>query len=197
MSKDDYIRFRCSTDLKELVAKQAEEKGMNITDYMEYLIRKDRENMMYVYTCTYEWDDELLEKVINNGLAVPTDKDDNSHIISKLDKICIDGQTFNSTYTLEEYIRGFDGGDYVELCKNLEITKEDVIETFVGELYQPCDDSGMTYADKIYQSESPDEAISEYINKFLLIQIDFVMTDIKCKITQIEKDIKDGTLKWE
>ena len=114
MSKDDYIRFRCSTDLKELVAKQAEEKGMNITDYMEYLIRKDRENMMYVYTCTYEWDDELLEKVINNGLAVPTDKDDNSHIISKLDKICIDGQTFNSTYTLEEYIRCFDGGDYVE-----------------------------------------------------------------------------------
>ena len=41
MSKDDYIRFRCSTDLKELASKQAEEKGMNITDYMEYLIRKD------------------------------------------------------------------------------------------------------------------------------------------------------------
>ena len=73
MSKDDYIRFRCSTDLKELASKQAEEKGMNITDYMEYLIRKDRENMMYVYTCTYEWEYELLEKVmlsmIVNGLA--------------------------------------------------------------------------------------------------------------------------------
>ena len=130
-------------------------------------------------------------------MAVPTGKDDNSHIISKLDKICIDGQTFNSTYTLEEYIRCFDGGDYVELCSNLEIAKEDVIETFVGELYQSCDDSGITYADKIYQSESPDNTISEYINKFLLIQIDFVMTDIKCKIIQIEKDIKDGTLKWE
>ena len=30
MSKDDYIRFRCSTELKELAGKQAEEKGMNI-----------------------------------------------------------------------------------------------------------------------------------------------------------------------
>ena len=44
MPKDDYIRFRCSVELKELVGKQAEEKGMNITDYMEYLIRKDGNN---------------------------------------------------------------------------------------------------------------------------------------------------------
>ena len=51
--------------------------------------------------------------------------------------------------------------------KILEITKEDTIETFIGELYQPCGDNDMTYADKIYQSESPDGAISEYINNFL------------------------------
>ena len=62
------------TELKELASKQAEEKGMNITDYMEYLIRKDRDNMMYVY-CTYDWEDDLLDKVINTGLPIPTNKD--------------------------------------------------------------------------------------------------------------------------
>lgn len=62
MSKDDYIRFRCSTALKELAGKQAEEKGMNITDYMEYLIRKDGNNMMYVYN-TEKMTDDIKEKL--------------------------------------------------------------------------------------------------------------------------------------
>ena len=61
MGKDDYIRFRCSTELKELAGKQAEEKGMNITDYMEYLIRKDRGNMMYLFDCE-DIEMELIEK---------------------------------------------------------------------------------------------------------------------------------------
>ena len=65
MSKDDYIRFRCSTDLKELASKQAEEKGMNITDYMEYLIRKDRDNMMYIFDCI-DIEENIKEKIINN-----------------------------------------------------------------------------------------------------------------------------------
>ena len=153
MSKDDYIRFRCSAGLKELVSKQAEEKGMNITDYMEYLIRKDRYNMMYVY-CTYDWEDDLLDKVINTGLAIPTNKDERSHVIAKVDKISIDGQIINSTYSLEEYIQIFDGGECIELVEGLEITKEDTIDTLIGELYQPCDDNGTTYADNIYSSES-------------------------------------------
>ena len=61
MPKDDYIRFRCSVELKELVGKQAEEKGMNITDYMEYLIRKDGNNMMYVYNIE-DMTDDIKEK---------------------------------------------------------------------------------------------------------------------------------------
>lgn len=63
MSKDDYIRFRCSTALRELAGKQAEEKGMNMTDYMEYIIRKDRDNMMYIFDCA-DIEEKFKEKII-------------------------------------------------------------------------------------------------------------------------------------
>lgn len=45
-------------DSKELAGKQSEERGMNITDYMEYLVRKDGNNMMYIYN-TEEMENDL------------------------------------------------------------------------------------------------------------------------------------------
>lgn len=193
MPKDDYIRFRCSTDLKELVGKQAEEKGMNITDYMEYLIRKDGNNMMYVYNAE-EMDDDIKEKIVNNGLAVIINE---VNLLSKVDELMIDGNVIESSYSLDEYIEMFDGGECVTLVDGVQIDISDVIETLLGELYQPCNDEGMTYSDRIYNSDDPYNEIRKMMNEFLLIRIDFVMTDIKCRITQIEKSIKNGTFEWE
>ena len=193
MSKDDYIRFRCSTDLKELVGRQAEEKGMNITDYMEYLIRKDGNNMMYVYN-TEEMTDDIKEKIINNGLAVVINE---VNLLSKVDEIAIDGNVIESSYSLDEYIEMFDGGECVTLIEEVQVDISDVIETLLGELYQPCNDDGMTYAERIYNSEEPYNEIKKMIYEFLLIRIDFVMTNIKCRITQIQKDIENGTFEWE
>ena len=193
MSKDDYIRFRCSADLKELVGRQAEEKGMNITDYMEYLIRKDGNNMMYVYN-TEEMTDDIKEKIINNGLAVAINE---VNLLSKVDELVIDGNVIESSYSLDEYIEMFDGGQCVTLIDEVQIDVSDVIETLLGELYQPCNDDGMTYAERIYNSDDSYNEIKTMINEFLLIRIDFVMTDIKYRITQIQKDIENGTLEWE
>lgn len=193
MPKDDYIRFRCSADLKELVGRQAEEKGMNITDYMEYLIRKDGNNMMYVYN-TEEMTDDIKEKIINNGLAVVINE---VNLLSKVDELVIDGNVIESSYSLDEYIETFDGGQYVTLIDEVQIDVSDVIETLLGELYQPCNDDGMTYAERIYNSDDSYNEIKTMINEFLLIRIDFVMTDIKYRITQIQKDIENGTLEWE
>lgn len=50
MGKDDYIRFRCSTTLKNLAESKANDYGMNLTDYMEYLIRKDADSMRIVFS---------------------------------------------------------------------------------------------------------------------------------------------------
>ena len=72
MIKDDYIRFRCSSELKQLAENNAKEKGLSLTSYMEYLIRKDRDNMIYVYSVFDEDGDEqpLINKVLENGMAV-------------------------------------------------------------------------------------------------------------------------------
>lgn len=191
MPKDDYIRFRCSTDLKELVGKQAEKKGMNITDYMEYLIRKDENNMMYVYNVE-GMDDNIKEKIINNGLAVAINED---NLLSKVDELVIDGNIIESSYSLNEYIKMFDGEDYI-LLAGVEITKLESIQVLLDELYQPCNDEGMTYADRIYNSNNPYEEIKTLINEFLLIRIDILITNIQMQATLIKNSIEDGKFEW-
>lgn len=195
MPKDDYIRFRCSTDLKELVGKQAEEKGMNITDYMEYLIRRDGKNMMYVYYAEEE-NNEVINKIVNNGIATRIHPGDNMYLLSKVDKIVIGENMLEYSYSLEEYLRMCDGGEYVTLIDGIQIGMDDAIETLLGELYEPYNDD-VTYAERIYNSDDPYNEIKKMINEFLLIRIDFVMTDIKYRITQIQKDIENGTFEWE
>lgn len=192
MPKDDYIRFRCSTALKELAGKQAEEKGMNITDYMEYLIRKDGNNMMYVYN-TEEMENDLRDKIVNNGLAVIINE---INLLSKVDELVIDGNVIESSYSLDEYIEMFDGGDCITLA-GVEVTMDESIQTLLGELYQPCNDEGLTYAERIYNSPDPYVEIKKLINEFLLIRIDIVMTDIQMKIDLVKKGIEDGTFEWE
>lgn len=192
MPKDDYIRFRCSVELKELVGKQAEEKGMNITDYMEYLIRKDGNNMMYVYN-TEEMENDIKEKIVNNGLAVVINE---LNLLSKVDELVIDGNVIENNYSLDEYIEMFDGGDCITLA-GVEVTMDESIQTLLGELYQPCNDEGMTYAERIYNSPDPYIEIRKLINEFLLIRIDIVMTDIQMKIDLVKKGIEDGTFEWE
>lgn len=192
MPKDDYIRFRCSVKLKELVGKQAEEKGMNITDYMEYLIRKDGNNMMYVYN-TEEMENDIKEKIVNNGLAVVINE---LNLLSKVDELVIDGNVIENSYSLDEYIEMFDGGDCITLA-GVEVTMDESIQTLLGELYQPCNDEGMTYAERIYNSPDPYIEIRKLINEFLLIRIDIVMTDIQMKINLVKKGIEDGTFEWE
>ena len=41
MAKENYIKFRCSDDFKNLVEQKAKEYGMTVSSYIEHLIRKD------------------------------------------------------------------------------------------------------------------------------------------------------------
>ena len=49
MAKENYIKFRCSDDFKNLVERQAKERGMTVSSYIERLIRKDVDVMRVVY----------------------------------------------------------------------------------------------------------------------------------------------------
>lgn len=196
MVKDDYIRFRCSTDLKELAGKQAEEKGMNITDYMEYLIRRDGNNMMYVYWLNEtpdEFGEDILERMANNGLGVLLDDE---HLLSRNKCVVLDGIEIRSNETFEDWILGLDGQHHLEITEDLTIDEYEVLESFVGELYQPANDKGETYAEIIYKSENPYDKIEEYINTFIGIAIDFKIDEIKCKADLIKESLKDGSFEW-
>lgn len=196
MAKDDYIRFRCSTDLKELVGKQAEEKGMNITDYMEYLIRRDGNNMMYVYWLNEtpdEFGDDILERMANNGLGVLLDDE---HLLSRNKCVVLDGIEIRSYETFEDWILGLDGQHHLEITEDLTIDEYEVLESFAGELYQPANDKGETYAEIIYKSENPYDKIEEYINTFIGIAINFKIDEIRCKADLIKESLKDGSFEW-
>lgn len=110
MNKDDYIRFRCSTNLKELAGRQAEEKGMNITDYMEYLIRKDAESMRVIFNDKLT--DECLQELTNEKSCYLS-TDGNYWLFSEMDyfnyishKYGFDKQNDEESvksYSLEDY----------------------------------------------------------------------------------------------
>lgn len=196
MPKEDYIRFRCSSELKQLAENNARAKELSLTQYMEKLIRKDRDNMMYVFY-VYDIDnndsDFYLKKILDNGLGVQLGDE---HILSKTNKLVIDGKIFESDLTLEEYIGWLDGGESYEIIDGLEITKVDIINTFKGELEQPCNDNGETYMDIIYNSENPEQEIEKFINEFLEIILDFKMNELKMRIKQIKEEIKNGNVNW-
>ena len=64
MAKENYIKFRCSDDFKNLVERQAKEYGMTVSSYIEHLIRKDVDVMRVVYSdfITEEMEDAFKEE---------------------------------------------------------------------------------------------------------------------------------------
>lgn len=194
MSKDDYIRFRCSTELKKIADNNAQRRELTLTDYMEYLIRKDKDDIMYIHSMYDENGEEiaLLEKILETGQAVKMGEDED-YILSKTDKLILNRKIISeSKMTLEEYISWLDDGDYIELVKGLEIPKIDAINTFLGEINQPCNDDGVTYAEMIYNAKEPKKQIDQYLNEFLIIYIDFTVSEINAKKEQIRNQTETG-----
>lgn len=196
MPKDDYIRIRCDTRFKDLVNRTATEKNMTITDYIEYLVRKDVSNMMYVYWEGYlpnGFSCDILDDMESKGLGVKLDEE---YLLSKNEKVTIDGIEIKSFETFEDWICGLSGCGHIELTDYLTIEEDDVINIFIGELYQPATDEGETYADIIYRSDKPYEQVKKYMLDFTNIAIEFKISDIQIKAEQIKREIKNGTFDW-
>ncbi len=202
MLKDDYIKFRCSSDFKKQVENKAKEINMNTSSYIEMLIRKDMINMMYVFS-TEEMTNEQIKAILDNKMAKMIDNtqeidDDFAYLLSKTDKIVIENSVFNSNMTLNDYIELFDGGEYVAIYdfSELEINKTNVISFLIDNLYKKDEETGKTNADNIYESENPKGKVEELINEFLLVQIDIMIDNIKMNMDTIKRQIKDGSFKW-
>ena len=61
MAKENYIKFRCSDNFKDLVERQAKKYGMTVSSYIEQLIRKDVDVMRVVYN---DFITEEMEKAL-------------------------------------------------------------------------------------------------------------------------------------
>lgn len=152
--------------------------------------------MMYIFSGYNINDDDFyfcFQKIIENGLGV---KLGDEYILSKSDKIIIDGKVFQSNITLEEFISGLDGGERITIIDGLVITKEDVLDKFIGELEQPCNDNEETYMDVIYNSKNPYHEIEKFINVFLGICLDFKITDIKIREKELWEEINGNNVEW-
>lgn len=83
---------------------------------------------MYVYY-TEELDNNIVNQILIDGLAVSIHSNDNMCLLSKEKEIIINDNIIQYFYTLEEYIQMLDGGEYIYI-QGMEITKMEVISNF-------------------------------------------------------------------
>lgn len=81
MAKENYIKFRCSDDFKNLVERQAQEYGMTVSSYIEHLIRKDVDVMRVVYN---DFITEEMEEVFKAESSVYLSNDGDAWLFTDM-----------------------------------------------------------------------------------------------------------------
>ena len=82
MTKENYIKFRCSDDFKNLVERQAKEYGMTVSSYIEHLIRKDVDVMRVVYN---DFITEGMEEAFKEESTVYLSSDGDAWLFTNMD----------------------------------------------------------------------------------------------------------------
>ena len=175
MSKDNYLKFRCTDKMKSIVESKAKENNMSVTAYLEYLIRRDVDTIRTVMSdnLTKDIEDRLGKEVScylssNKEWWLFTDM----NVFNKIRKeYKFNEETENRdkiyTHSIEEY---------------LQIICEDMTETFIGNEIQFSD-----YIESIMEivEDNPEKL---YCNEWNEILIDYIKVGI---ITSIASDLED------
>lgn len=149
---------------------------------------------MYVYY-TEELEEDIVNIILVEGLAVSIHVDDNMYLLSKEKKIVIDGNTIVYDYTLEEYVQMLDGGEYI-CIQGMEITKMEVISVFTEDLYK-TDNKIESYADIIYKSENPYNEINRLIDKFVIVRLEQLEKEFRQRINAMKKQVNKCGIEWK
>lgn len=123
---------------------------------------------MYYMFSTGNLKYEIEKQILNTGKTV---KYGNFLLMSKESEFKVGNRTIKNNGTIDGWLYNFYLNKSVSLYDEIKIKYSEVADILIGELYQPCDDTGMTYADKIYQSENPKETVADLYNEFLIIAI--------------------------
>lgn len=123
---------------------------------------------MYYMFSTGNLKYEIEKQILNTGKTV---KYGNFLLMSKESEFKVGNRTIKNNRTIDGWLYNFYLNKSVSLYDEIKIKYSEVADILIGELYQPCDDTGMTYADKIYQSGNPKETVADLYNEFLIVAI--------------------------
>ena len=123
---------------------------------------------MYYMFSTGNLKYDIEKKILDTGKTV---KYGNYLVMSKESEFKIGNRTIKNNGTIDGWLYNFYLNKAVLLYDNVKIKYSEVADILIGELYQPCDDTGMTYADNIYKSENPKETVADLYNEFLIVAI--------------------------
>lgn len=137
--------------------------------------------------------EDIIDQIVESGIAVKLNED---HLLAKTKTIKFENEELVG-YPLEDYIESYDGGYVVPLCEGLEVEVKHAIDILLGELYQPSNDEGLTWAERIYNSAEPFVEIKNCINRFISVAIEMLVTEIQSQQALIDEKIKNRTLEWE
>ncbi len=122
--------------------------------------------------------------------------------MSKESELKIGNRTIKNNGTIDGWLYNFYLNKSVLLYDDIKIKYSEVADIFIGELYQPCDDTGMTYADKIYQAKNPKETVADFYGEFLIVAIKNRMDNtresseeykkLELRLKEIKTEIENG-----
>ena len=139
---------------------------------------------MYYMFSTSNLKYEVEKKILDTGKAV---KYGNFLLMSKESEFRIGNRTIKNDGAIDGWLYNFYLNKSVSLYDDVKIKYSEVADILIGELYQPCNVSGITYADKIYQSENPKEIVEDLYNDFLIVAIKNRMDDISESLEEYKK----------
>lgn len=139
---------------------------------------------MYYMFSTSNLKYEVEKKILDTGKAV---KYGNFLLMSKESEFRIGNRTIKNDGAIDGWLYNFYLNKSVSLYDDVKIKYSEVADILIGELYQPCNDSGITYADKIYRSENPKEIVEDLYNDFLIVAIKNRMDDISESLEEYKK----------
>ena len=170
-------RYYTKNQLKKYI-----EVGDNVMYYVYWLMKAPE-----------ELGEDVFERMEKEGFGKVLDDE---FFISEMKTITFEGEELENYMSLEDWIIGRSGEGYIEICKELIIYENDALEIFAGELYQPANNSGKTYAQIIYDAENPMDQIEEYIKNFTSVAMQIKLGDVKMEILNYERALQNGTFEW-
>lgn len=157
--------------------------------------------MMYVYNVK-DFEDNEVQEVIDNGLAVALTTDDLMKVLSRFDSLGISDEVISPECKLDEWIDYFNGCQYVNIKSIsgdtlLQPTIEESITILQDALYEDRGGTVLSYAERIYRSNDPTEEISKILEECVVTVLAVKIDEINMAMNGLKLSIKDGSFEWD